>query len=180
MIDELFSNLPDELKEYSSIGLYKNNEIKLWRITDLRLAKYFHECGNIYTKRIPREILNFGKSYLTELVYYYGLGDGRKIMPHLRKYNNILLDNIHDVFSTSEGLVDDLSYCLLRCGISTAKRCVVQSDSIIEGRKIKAENCKPLYIASILTSPAVCMDKRSLKIDKIDVDENDQYGAYCI
>ena len=147
------------------------------------MAKYFNDCGNIYSKRIPTEILKFGKCYLQDLVYFFGLGDGRKTVPHFRKYDNVLLDNIHDVFSVSEGLVDDLIYCILKCGISSAKRCVVvKNDSILkkDGRLIKAEDCKPLYVASLLTSPSVCMDKRSLKIEKINVTEDDPYGAYCI
>ena len=181
LIDDLFNQLPEELKSHSSQNVRNDGTMKVWRISDLRLAKYFHDCGNIYTKRIPAEILSFGKEYLRNLVYFYGLGDGRKTMFHFRKYDNILLDNIHDVFSTSEGLVDDLSYCILKCGISTAKRCVVnRSDRRVGDRTIKAGNCKPLFVASILTSPSVCMDRRSLKIEKISVTEDDPFGAYCI
>ena len=181
LIDKLFEELPDELQHRITTNIDKTNNYKYWCISDLRLAKYFHDCGNIYTKKIPNEIKMFGKQYLKELVYYFGLGDGRKNVRHFRKYNNLLLDNIADVFSTSEQLVDDLSYLTLKCGISTAKRCQIsKEDYIFCNHLIKAENKKPLYIASMLTSPAVALDKRTLKIKKIDVQEFDNYGAYCI
>jgi hypothetical protein len=110
------------------------------------------------------------KKYLEELLYWFGLGDGRHGVSE-EFYEK------RDIFSTSERMIDDFSEIAFKCGYSTRKFCRQDTeDYTFADRTIKAENKKPLYYLKILNTNGIHLDDRFMKRDKVKYNDY----VYCL
>lgn len=140
----------------------------IFRVSDRRLWEYLNNLGNIKTKHIPKDIKSLDAPYLEELIQWFILGDGRGWK---RK------GGPQDLFSISKQLVEDLHECLVKSGgCGNLKVRMPSKDYVYAGRLIEAKNKSPLYILNIASSTAIHLDKRFLKIDKIEHNGN----VYCL
>ena len=164
-IRELLKEFPEEMewKETSSD----------FRICDKRLHNLLFPLGNCYDKYIPHDFKNLSSFLLEELIYWFNLGDGRfSITCHENEYIQ------RNVFSTSKKLIDDLQECLLKSGGSgNINTILTESDYKFADRIIKAENKVPLYQLSLSTSKHIYLDSRFLKIEKVNLDQDQ---VYCV
>ena len=175
IINDFWENeLPKNIVKKHTI---KDNGLETWTIIDLRIGNFFQQLGDIYTKHLPEEVFSFSKEDLQTLLYWFALGDRRK-STHFRKYGNLLIDNVHDMFSTSKKLIDDLSYIQLLAGIASTNRTIIsKTDYIYGGHLIEAKNKKPLFFNNVIAADNTSADYRTLKIIK---HENVEAGSYCI
>jgi hypothetical protein len=162
---ELLKEFPEEMewKETSSD----------FRICDKRLHNLLFPLGNCYDKYIPNDFKNLSSVLLEELLYWFNLGDGRfSTTCHENGYIQ------RNVFSTSKKLIDDLQECLLKSGGSgNITTIITESDYKFADRIIKAENKVPLYQLSISTTKHIYLDSRFLKIEKVNLDQDQ---VYCV
>jgi hypothetical protein len=165
-IEEMLNNFP--LNWVKSV---RDNKVT-FRVADIRLWKYLKELGNVYDKRIPEEIKQLNSIYLSELVDWFILGDGR---------NQLKEDGYNferkNLFSVSKQLIEDLHECLIKSGGSgnwTEYDC--QEDYIFAEHLILKENKKTLYQLNIAKTNGIYLDERFLKIDKIYHKGN----VYCL
>lgn len=160
-IDKLWEEIPDNLFTYTRIYGRK----KLWYLSDIRIANYFYSMGNVYTKKIPNDILSFEKDDLEKLLYWFALGDGRE-SNHRRKYDNIILDNYKDVFSVSKKLTEDLSYIALKCGVGISNyRKIIEKDYMFASHLIKHDKRQPLNFVSLNANSSISLKQDNLKIE---------------
>ncbi len=167
------------------------NETKTgFQASDARLYKYLSKLGNAYTKFVPSEIKALDSSCLKELLFWFGIGDGRLVKTKQKNEVNtikeIFADSVRqtltfkylkfNLFSVSEQLIDDLHECLVLAGLSGSKFTVItQHDYRFAGRIIKAENKVPLHVLNISPSKHIWLHK-NLNIDKIQHNGN----IYCL
>lgn len=179
MIDALWASLPSEFRTSERIiDRDDGRQQKEWIISDLRVGMYFAQLGDMYTKHLPEEVFEYSIHDLETILLWFALGDGRRSW-HWIKHDNVLIDNIMDMFSVSERLVNDLSYIQLLCGVGASfEKKVTNKDYMFAGRIIKAENKKPLFFTNVLAWKRISLDcNRKLIITK---KENQTCGAYCI
>lgn len=146
------------LNQLSSDIIWKESISKTGKITfycnDARLYSYLEKLGNTDSKYIPFDIKQYDVKYLEELVEWFLLGDGSII-----EYNGYINKYLA---STSRKLIEDLQEVLFKIGIATT---------------IKKENSKVVYRLKLQKSKAIWLDRRFLKIEKID--NYDDY-VYCV
>ena len=102
-----------------------------WRRSDtsfitssIQLWKYLYELGNVYTKRIPRYILNGGTDCLKALWEGYLLGDGHK-------NGDFEMAN-----SVNKGLIDDFQEVLFKIGRNASISGKPATSSMIGGKEV--------------------------------------------
>lgn len=164
LIRELLSNFPKEMEWHET---NKNGKI-IFALSDERLAKILKPLGICYNKYIPYEFKQLDSIYLYELLYWFGIGDGRGFLTD---------DYKKDLFSTSEKLIDDLHEIAFKCGISARKTVeICKVDYKFADRIIKKGNRQPLYFLKIYTTKGIYLDERFMKIEK----ENFEGNVYCV
>ena len=158
---------------------YKDGKTQ-YNINDGRLYEYLYKLGSSEKKYIPFEIKNASKELLEIFFKWFSIGDGRSVKT---KYKS----NKTSVFSTSKQLIDDLHEILLKIGrsgnISTyqpknrkiidKKEVVLENGEIIieeSERVIPSKNSKLQYNLNISSTNYICLDNRSIKINKINYD----------
>jgi len=164
LIRSLLKGFPDDMVWEERV--YENKIT--FRLTDVRLAKVLLPLGNCYNKYIPAEFKNLSVDCLEEMLYWFGIGDGRGFL------NN---DKLKDVFSTSEKLIDDLHEIAFKCGLSVRKTVeICKQDYVFADRIIKSENKHPLYFLRIMTTKGIYPDNRFMKI----TEEYYEGNVYCV
>lgn len=163
-----------------------------FRISDARLYNYLAPLGNKYTKYIPKEIKNLSADCLENLLFWFTIGDGRiqKLNDDLTVSLNHKIDLIESdnrlmdcgkytrlsMFTVSKDLITDLSECLVKAGYSSVLTKVIQKDRELDGRIIKASNCKPLYMLNVNRSKGIYLNLKFLKI----IQEYHAGRIYCL
>ena len=186
--DEVLSKFPEEIQwTYDGKSFYT---------ADARLRSYLKPLGNVYEKHIPSEIKSLGQECLNELVFWFGIGDGRMVASNGKSDHGLAEDGKtfkevaaerlrndevtftrRDVFSVSERLVRDLHECVVRSGGAGVVSVIEQvGDREIEGRVIKEENRRPLFQLHIGHSKNIWLDPRFLKTETVQHDGN----IYCL
>jgi len=175
-IKELLNKLPFEYWIDS-----KSDGKEQYHIHDARLYTYLFPLGDSHNKYVPHDIKQATPELLSIFFKWFKLGDGRSI----KTKNNTTKNS---VFSTSKQLIDDLQEILLKIGgsgnISTYqptdriiidKKEMILEDGTVEivetERKILSENSKIQYNLNISNSKHIWLDKRSIKINKIDYND---------
>lgn len=184
---EILDKFPSELRwdEYE----------KGFRMTDKRFHTYLKGLGNAYERYIPEGVKALGPDALRELVFWFGIGDGRMVNAHkkdaaleeqgithkqawataLRESNATY--SRKDVFSVSERLIRDLHECTVRYGgAGTLSRIDPDKDYEYAGHTIKAENKVPLYQLHLSNSENIWLDPRFLGIEEVHHEGN----IYCL
>jgi hypothetical protein len=164
MIREMLSGFPEEMEW----GETNDNGKISFSLSDGRLAQHLKPLGTCYTKYIPESVKCLGIEYLEELLYWFGLGDGRGFL------NN---DTKKDIFSVSEKLVDDFHEVAFKCGMSarkTVSHCT--NDYIFAGRVIESINKSPLYHLKIYTTSRIYTDDRFMGFEE----EEYEGLVYCV
>jgi hypothetical protein len=187
--EELFNRLPFKNKWVVKHENGKNQ----YHISDARLYNYLFPLGYSHTKYIPIELKSKSKKLLNILFDWFMMGDGRNV--NSKKHNN--WNNKKSVFSTSEKLINDLHEILIKIGgngnVTTyqpkdrilynykiMKKENILSNGEIETineeiktpRLIKSKNSKLQYNLNISKSKNIWLDKRSIKIEEIDFNDN--------
>jgi len=133
----------------------------IWYVSDIRLHNYLKKLGTCYEKYIPNDVKYLPNYALSELIYWFNLGDGRTYVSE----NGYKQQN---VFSTSEKLIDDLIEIMFFIGIHTVKTTkIATKDYIYADHLIEAKNKKPLYFANICTSKGIYFSN-FMDIQKVD------------
>ena len=187
---EVLSKFPEEIK-----WTYDENGGTFYT-ADARLWEYLSSLGNVYEKHIPEEVKRLSPDDLKELVFWFGVGDGRMVAADSKKnhqlaesgktFKEVAADRLRqgsvtftrqDVFTVSKQLIDDLHECVVRSGGSGVVSCIEQKgDREIEGRVIREENRVPLYQLHIAHSKNIWLDPRFLQIEEKQHDGN----IYCL
>ncbi len=163
LIREILSAFPEELKWKETIS---DNKV-LFSLSDGRLAQILKPLGNCYDKYIPDYFKSLPIEYLQELIYWFGLGDGRGFLDEGKK----------DIFSTSERLIDDFHEIAFKSGYSCRKtKKICDVDYVFAGRTIEAKNKSPLYFLKILTTNGIYIDDRFMSFSKEAYEGN----VYCV
>lgn len=168
MIRELLSlsNMPwKEVSSKDSNNFYNT----VFYIRDKNIWNYFKQFGNSYTKFIPKEFLDWNPEILEVLLKWMLIGDGRNRIG----FNDQL---IREYCTTSLQLAKDTEEIFFKLGVSSRFHKRIQKETYIEGRLIKAENCKPLYIISE-NKTNIYLDSRHMKREKYEV-QNEM--VYCV
>lgn len=165
LIREMLKEFPEEMTWHES----KHDKRIVFSLSDGRLANLLKPLGICYTKYIPEFVKQLSTKYLEELLFWFGLGDGRGFLDES--------DVKKDIFSTSERLIDDFHEIAFKCGIS-AKKSVeyCTTDYTFADRIIKAENKQPLYFLKILSTKGIYTDRRFLTVTEEDFDGM----VYCV
>lgn len=186
--DEVLSKFPDGLEWREIDGGYA--------LADQRLYAYLKPLGNAYSKHLPEEVKRLDSDSLSELLYWYCIGDGRMVASNASKkalmasegkttkeslYEALREGHVpftrQDVFSVSENLVRDLHECLIRSGgAGSILRVDPEYDYEFAGHTIRAADKVPLYQLHICQSANVWMDPRHLAIDEVHHTGN----IYCL
>lgn len=163
-----------------------------YHIADARLYDYLFPLGHSHNKYIPNEIKQASSDHLKIFFKWFQMGDGRNVKSIHENWSNK-----ESVFSTSKHLIEDLHEILIKIGgngnITTyqppdrilndevvLKKEHMLSDGSVEQikevvvtkRLVKAENSKLQYNLNISKTKNIYLDKRSIKIKKISVDDN--------
>ncbi len=187
LIEELLNKLPfDFWKSELEDGKCQ------YHINDARLYNYLYPLGYSLTKYIPIELKQASSNLLKILFKWFMIGDGRSIT------SKITGKNVKEsVFSISEKLINDLHEILIKTGGSgniskwqpkdrylydykILKKENILSDGTIEylnetiktKRLVKAENSHLQYNLNISKSKNFYLDKRFIKIEEIDFNDN--------
>lgn len=159
-------------------------------VNDARLNAYLKPLGNKYTKYVPKEIKNLDSACLKELLFWFGIGDGRLVGPKDNQEDVSIKQSMaksirktlkskylkFQLFSVSEKLIQDLHECLFYCGESGTKTVIItEKDYKFAGRLIKAENKVPLHILNISSAKNIYISK-GLSIKKSLYNGN----IYCL
>lgn len=149
-----------------------NNKTYRWGIKNKNIHNYFFQFGNSATKFLPKEVFEWPTICQQELIKWMLLGDGLNRKLH-RKGNVPYIST--ELATVSNQLANDFSHLLFLTGKSSYTKIRKQKDSKIQGRILKSENMKPLYIVSenITNSHT---DSRFMKIEKKQYNGN----VYCV
>jgi len=166
---------------------------------DARLYNYLKPLGDCYNKYIPSEIKNLGPGPLSELLFWFSIGDGRIVDSRTddhtvngewrdsgKTFKEVKAESVrhgnvtnirNDVFTVSEQLIKDLHECLIKTG-RAGSISVIEPDGDYEfaGRIIKAENKVPLYQLHFSNSKHIWLDQRFMKIEE----EHHAGRIYCL
>lgn len=164
LIRNLLKQFPSEMEWKEKT--YENKI--MFKLTDVRLANILKPLGNCYEKYIPQEFKSLNVDCLEEMLYWFGIGDGRGFLND---------DTRKDIFSTSEQLIDDFHEISFKCGLSARKTVeMCTNDYIFADRIIKSENKTPLYFLKIYTTKGIYPDDRFMSFDNIPYEGN----VYCV
>ncbi len=188
-IRNLLLKMPFELHEYEA----ENGKVD-FVFNDARLKNYLLPLGNSGQKYIPEEIKNASPRLLQILFDAFMKGDGRNVKQGKNSFKK-------SVFSTSKRLIHDLQEILLKIGgsgnisewqpkdrniydIKESFQEFENSDGTLElvktrtrtARTIKAESSRLQYNLNVSSTDFIYLDKRFLKIEKIDFDDR----VYCV
>ena len=165
---ELMKELPFEIKE--KLEKRRDNVLTRFRFKSEDLYEFLKPLGTCYTKYIPTELKQMSPPLLSELIDWFVKGDGRD----QRNERGI---GVHNMFSVSKRLIEDLHECLIKSGSSGNWTTIVTKDDyMFADHLIEAKNKSPLYQLNISTTKGVYLDERFLKIEELDHDDN----VYCI
>jgi hypothetical protein len=171
-IRALLKEFPAEMewKEYTN-----DDQATTFALLDYRLNRYLKEnFGTLcYNKKIFKPFKNLHPELLTELLYYFNLGDGR--------FNTVTQGehaySIKNVFTTSPQLILDLNEILVKSGgCGNILEYNATSDVMIRGRVVKHENTVPLYHLNLAKTENVWLDDRFLTIEP----EYYEGDVYCV
>jgi hypothetical protein len=144
-------------------------------IRNKEMHEYLSELGYSYEKYIPQDIKALSPKLLDIMFEWMLKGDGR----NRKKYKKLLDTDtvIHrELYTTSKKLAEDASEIIMKIGSSSTITTRVQKDRIIEGRQIKAENSRILYVVSEGTACNAYLDKRFIKVN---IQQHDG-KVYCV
>lgn len=134
---------------------WKYNEDGKYQIFSRQLYEEVHPLGNLYQKRVPRNILMLSSSYLKILLQAFLLGDGHHVEGGHEENNNTALAN--------EGLIDDLQEICLKVGLVGTK-----GYQLVQGKF-------PIWRLSISKRK-----KKSIQVNSLDIKDIDYEGlVYC-
>lgn len=182
--------IKEEILDKLSPQLVWTADKKGFHTSDARLKQYLQKLGSKYEKYIPNEIKQLDPECLRELIYWFGIGDGRLVGSYDKAANvtvkeaaaaavrgRLTTENLKfQLFSVSEKLISDLHECLVYCGESGTRTTVVtKNDYAFAGRTIKAENKVPLYILTVSAAQNIYLTN-STKITKKYYEGN----IYCL
>lgn len=188
IFEEIYNKLP-----FPNKWVTTNSDGKCqYHISDARLYNYLFPLGDSHKKYVPIELKQASIDLLEIFFNWFMLGDGRSV-----KSKNSSWSNKESVFSTSRQLIEDLHEILIKLGkngnITTyhpkdrilydskiIKKELVLSDGSLEyvneeiktPRLIKSQNSKIQYNLNISKRKNIWLDKRSIKIEKIDFNDN--------
>lgn len=170
-VRELMKRLPFNSTETEKINDKGNKHITI-SFSDIRLHTYLKENAgtSCYTKQIPTEIKKLSSNHLSDLVYWFALGDGRFLES----------GKIHNIFTTSKQLINDLQECVIKSGYSGKIIEIIPDISkeyLFAGHIIKNSNKNILYIMNISYTDGIYLDTRWIDIEKI---ENFDNYVYCL
>jgi hypothetical protein len=157
MIEELrllFAQLPFEVKENNTYATSR------FHFANEEMHSYLRKLGKSYEKYIPDGVKSWSPRLLNILLEWMLKGDGRN-----RKNPNGKL--MRELYTTSFRLAEDVMEIFFKLNSSANISVRKQKDRLIEGRLIKEENSRLLYIASEYTAKSISLDKRFVKIDKV-------------
>jgi hypothetical protein len=174
-------NITNEIRDMLvSLGLNFNENKSsygktVFTLNNKDLYHYLSLLGKSYNKYIPDEVKNLSPRLLNILFNWMLKGDGRNRKKRLKK-GEIEAQLHRELYTTSERLANDTSEIIFKLGASATINTRVQKDRVIEGRQIKAENSRLLYIVSEGVAANAYLDKRFTKIDEIEYDGK----VYCV
>jgi intein/homing endonuclease len=192
-IQSLFERLPFNKRKVE----YVNGKVD-YVFTDKRLHEYLFPLGSSSEKYIPTELKQASPRLLNILFDAFLLGDGRNVQS---KSSNDIYYKKKSVFSTSKQLIEDLQEVLLKMGgngnittyqpkdrffneISYVEKEIDNEDGtlslvkekVLTKRKVYSKDSKLQYNLHISTSDRIYLDKRFVKVEKIEGDGN----VYCV
>lgn len=170
VIEEIESMLNEFPLSYTK-NYRKNGGCAIFKIYDMRLAKYLDKFGNCYTKYVPYEIKKQNKEMLKIFYDWFVMGDGRgRGLGHNNYYSD-------DVFSSSEKLILDLNEIQLKIGYCGSYHMEDRRyDRVIEDRLIKGENASNMHFTFRSHSKNITLNPKSLKVTEEDYDGR----VYCV
>jgi len=184
-----------EILDRFPVELVWHEEQHGFYLSDKRIYQYLKPLGDCYSRHIPEGIKALGEDALRELVFWFGIGDGRMVHAHkkdaaleeqgithkqawataLRESNATYTRK--DVFSVSERLIRDLHECTVHYGgAGTISKIDPDKDYEYAGHTIKAENKVPLYQLHLSNSENIWLDPRFLGIEEVHHEGN----IYCL
>ena len=140
-----------------------------WCCTDPALYQHLFPLGNSHHKHIPHYAKNVSKDLLNVMLDWMLLGDGRN-----RK--NPKGEIMRELCTTSKKLVDDTTEIMFKLGKGSSVRKDIPKDRLIEGRKILAENSKPIYTIRETTVKGHYLDSRMIKTELVPYEGQ----VYCV
>jgi len=174
-------NTTNEIKDMLfSLGLHFNQSKNkygktVFTLNNKDIYHYLSLLGKSYSKYIPDEVKNLSPRLLNILFNWMLKGDGRNRKRRL-KQDESEAELHRELYTTSERLANDTCEIIFKLGSSATINTRVQKDRIIEGRQIKSENSRLLYIISEGVAANAYLDKRFTKIDEIEYDGK----VYCV
>lgn len=137
---------------------------KNWVFSCSDLWHYLSQLGKADTKWVPDEVKNWGQAELKAFLHFYLLGDGWiQRSPNQEAWRAV---------TVSKRLADDLQEIAQKVGLSaTITPRQPRDGGTIDGRPIKAENCRVGYYLSFNTSKC-----RSVKATR----SHYQGNVYCV
>ncbi len=140
---EIIDDLPYKYTIY-------HDRITIWNKSLYTFLKPF---GNVYTKSVPRFVMDLNKKDIAAFMYGYYLGDG----------------SFHDNgartgYSVSEHLIDDLQELSLKIGVYSRKKSRSPRIAYIKGRKIFGKESYELHERQIDTKLSIDRNKYSSKV----------------
>ncbi len=138
-------------------------------IGNKQLHSYFKQFGNSSTKFVPKEILDWDKEHLETLLTWMLKGDGRNRIGWKKQL-------IRELATVSEQLAYDTEEIFFKLGTNSSIHIRGPQDYCIRGRKIKAENCKPLYIIAE-NKTNIYLDFRTMIVETQEVNNK---MVYCV
>ncbi len=147
----------------------------VFTLSNKDLFHYLAVLGKSYEKHIPEEIKNLSPRLLNILFNWMLKGDGRNRKRSIKE-GQVEAELHRELYTTSNRLANDTAEIIFKLGSSATINKRVQKDRMIEGREIKAENSRLLYIVSEGVAANAYLDKRFTKIDEVEHDGK----VYCV
>lgn len=175
LIRELLANTPWNWSEYHNA----NGGIN-FTTSDASLHDMLFVLGNSYEKHVPRSVMSWSPSLLTEMLNWMMLGDGVNRKPWSQRAQK-RGDVIRGVYTVSPQLAKDVEEIFYRIGsgcsvVVQQPKTVNAPDYMNTGRMILAENKKPMFKIEERVSKRNALDKRFLKTE----DSVYEGRVYCV
>lgn len=175
LIRELLATTPWNWSEYRNTHGGIN-----FATSDAALHDMLFVLGNSFEKHVPRSIMSWSPSLLSEMLNWMMLGDGVNRKPWTQRAKD-RGDVIRGVYTTSPQLAKDIEEIFYRIGsgcsvIVQEPKTVNAPDYASTGRVILAENKKPIFKIEERVSKRNALDKRFLKTE----DSVYEGRVYCV
>jgi len=154
---------------------FKKENTRQFCCSDKRLHSYLFDFGNSHQKYIPQEVKSYSSRLLSILYEWLMFGDGTKVISYHDVQKEKRGYGAHKYASTSVRLADDIQEILLKINKSGNIHAEERGDREIEGRKILAENSKPMNIVHVSSTNGTYLGN-GLKIETVPFDGM----VYCV